>query len=104
MNIFQNWKTSSAGITTIALSWLHQFFMLKAGTADETSWTRTITATVGGIGLIFAGDASKSMSKDEAGTQFLRKGDVKEIAKTPQATDMPQPAVRTVLPVDAPKV
>jgi hypothetical protein len=53
-------------------------------------------------GLIFAGDSAKSLTKTDAETAFLRKGDVKEIAKTSQATDMPQPvqpaAIRTVDP------
>ena len=44
---------------------VHLVFAVKAGTANENTWTLTITAVVGGLGLIFAGDASQSAKKDE---------------------------------------
>lgn len=52
-----NWKTTSAGLTMIAGSVIHLAFRIKAGTADEQSWTIAIGAILGGIGLFAAGDA-----------------------------------------------
>jgi peptidoglycan/LPS O-acetylase OafA/YrhL len=57
-HILQNWKTSGAGVTMIALAIVHLVYEIIQGSANETTWTRAITATVGGVGLIFAGDAS----------------------------------------------
>lgn len=37
---------------------IHLVFAIKAGTATEAVWTVSLTAIVGGTGLIFAGDAS----------------------------------------------
>ncbi len=65
----------------IALAVIHHIFMLKAGTADETSWTRTITAVIGGIGLISAGDAAAGQKRTEE-----LKEDVKTAIKTGDST------------------
>ena len=64
-NLLKNWKTTSAGLVMIGGSIVHLVFAVKAGTANENTWTLTITAVVGGLGLIFAGDASQSAKKDE---------------------------------------
>jgi uncharacterized membrane protein HdeD (DUF308 family) len=60
--LLKNWKTTSAGITMIAGGIIHLGFQIKAGTADENSWTIAVAAIVGGVGLIAAGDASQSES------------------------------------------
>ncbi len=86
-NLFSNWKTSAAGITMIALAVVHHVFMLKAGTADETSWTRTITAVIGGIGLISAGDASRSKQDVDSA-----KADVKTAITTGDTSVLDAPA------------
>lgn len=41
-------------------STIHLVFAVRAHTADENTWTISVTAIIGGIGLIFAGDASKT--------------------------------------------
>jgi len=61
-----NWKTTSAGLTLLIGAWVHLAFALKNHTADETTWTTTLLATVSGIGLILAGDSDKSATKEEA--------------------------------------
>lgn len=60
-NLLNNWKTTSAGLTMIIGSTVHLVFTVRAGTATETVWTVSLTAIVGGLGLMFAGDASKSV-------------------------------------------
>lgn len=54
---FQNWKTTSAGLTMIAGAVIHLVFTIKASTADANDWTVSIATIIGGVGLIFAGDA-----------------------------------------------
>jgi len=57
-NLINNWKTTSAGLTLMIGSVVKLVFACKGGTADEAIWTGSLLALVGGIGLIFAGDAS----------------------------------------------
>ncbi len=57
-NLLKNWKTTSAGLIMIIGSAVHLVFTVKDGTANENTWTISLTAIVGGIGLIFAGDSS----------------------------------------------
>ncbi len=76
-NLFTNWKTSSAGVTMIALAIVHLIYEIIQGSANETTWTRAITATVGGCGLIFAGDAAAGQKRTD---------DLKEDVKTAMNT------------------
>lgn len=55
-----NWKTTSAGLTLIIGPAVHLVFAVRAHTADESMWTASLIAIVGGIGLIFAGDGAAS--------------------------------------------
>ena len=57
-NLLANWKTTSAGLTMIVGSTVHLIFQVRAGTANENTWTISLTAIIGGIGLLVAGDAS----------------------------------------------
>ena len=57
-NIMNNWKTSSAGIAMILTGVVHLVFQLKAHSLSETDCTATMLAILGGVGLIYAGDAS----------------------------------------------
>lgn len=80
--LFQNWKTTSAGLTLIGGSIIHLVFSVLHGTADEQTWTLTLGAIVGGVGLMFAGDAGKSLSKEEAATTFVTKAENGDKTKT----------------------
>ena len=51
---------------------VHLVFTVKSGTANENTWTISLTAIIGGIGLLVAGDSTTSVSKDEANTTFIR--------------------------------
>ncbi len=53
-----NWKTTTVGLMAIIGAIVHMIFTYK--TADENAWMISIGAILGGIGLIFAGDASHS--------------------------------------------
>lgn len=64
-NLLQNWKTTSAGLAMSLTAIVHLVFMVRAHTADESTWTTTLLAVIGGIGLIAAGDAGKSVTKEE---------------------------------------
>lgn len=55
-NILANWKTSSAGILTIATAIVHVIFEKPM---TEASVLAALTSVMTGLGLICAGDASK---------------------------------------------
>lgn len=86
-HILTNWKTTSAGIVAILGSVIHLIFSIKAGSANENTWTIVITAVLTGVGLIFAGDAGASATKVETeaiktavvtgDTSILKKTDTK---------------------------
>lgn len=61
--LLQNWKTTSAGGLMVAGGVVHLVFAVRAKTATEETWMGCVTAIFGGIGLIFAGDASNSQQK-----------------------------------------
>jgi hypothetical protein len=63
-NLLANWKTTSAGLVMIAGSIIHLVFSARSGTANENTWTITITSVIGGVGLLLAGDASASQPAD----------------------------------------
>lgn len=62
-NLLASWKTTSAGLIMIIGSAMHLIFTVKDGTANENTWTVSLSTIVGGLGLIFAGDASNSQPK-----------------------------------------
>ena len=74
--ILTNWKTTSAGLTSIIGSTIHLIFMIRANTADENTWNTTALAWIVGVGLILAGDAGASVEKSsvhtDAGTGFIK--------------------------------
>lgn len=57
-NLLTNWKTTSAGLLSIAGAIIHLVFAIRAGTSNENTWTITIAAVIAGLGLLAAGDAS----------------------------------------------
>jgi hypothetical protein len=59
-NLIANWKTTSAGLLMISGSVIHLIFSIRAHTANENTWTIAVTAIIGGLGLLVAGDASQS--------------------------------------------
>ena len=63
-NLFiNNWKTTSAGLLMIGGSAIHLIFSIVQKQANENTYTIAFSAIVGGLGLIFAGDASASTPK-----------------------------------------
>lgn len=64
-NLITNWKTTSAGLSMIIGSGVHLIFAVQRGTANENTWTTSLLAIITGIGLLAAGDAGKSATKDE---------------------------------------
>lgn len=56
-NLLANWKTTSTGLLMIGGSAIHLIYAIAAHTANETTWTITLGAVIGGVGLMFAGDA-----------------------------------------------
>lgn len=56
--LLRNWKTTSAGLLLIGGSIIHLIFCIKSHTADESIWTVSFASVVGGLGLMFAGDAN----------------------------------------------
>ena len=61
--LIQNWKTTSAGLTLIIGSIVHLIFAVRGGTANEGVWTASLTAILGGLGLMFAGDSAVTEKK-----------------------------------------
>jgi hypothetical protein len=87
-NLLKNWKTTSAGALLLIGSSVHLIFMVKQGKGDEATWTASLTACLTGIGLIFAGDASKSKEdadqlnqKIDITTKAVVTGDTSTLAK-----------------------
>ena len=60
-NAITNWKTTAAGLSLILGSIVHLIFSIHSGTLNENGVTAVITATLAGLGFIFAGDASASL-------------------------------------------
>ena len=62
MNWFKNgsWKTTSAGLLTILGGLTRIAVAIKAGNITEEAVMTTLTAIVGGIGLVFARDNDKT--------------------------------------------
>ena len=61
--LIANWKTTSAGLLMAVGALIHLIFAIKNHTADENTWTITAGAILGGLGLMFAGDASTTDAK-----------------------------------------
>lgn len=55
-----SWKTTSAGIAAIVGGLVALYFAYKNGNLNEATVTTTVTAILGGLGLIFARDNDKS--------------------------------------------
>lgn len=91
-NLVQNWKTSSAGIVLILTGLIHLGYGLFNKTITEQDFTTTMISIVTGIGLIVAGDGSKSASAHEETKQLVGqlqeqinqvKSDTTAVKKTP---------------------
>lgn len=52
----KNWKTTSTGLTMIIGGIVGMYFASKSGNINEGTVTGSLTAILGGIGLIFAKD------------------------------------------------
>jgi hypothetical protein len=58
--LMANWKTTSAGTLMIAAAAVHMGYAISGKTLTPGTLIAEISSIVGGIGLIFAGDASQS--------------------------------------------
>jgi hypothetical protein len=56
-DLLNNWKTTSAGFLMIGGSIIHLAFSIHSGIANENTYTIALGAVIGGVGLMFAGDA-----------------------------------------------
>lgn len=63
-HIFQNWKTSSLGITMIAGAVVSLFFV----PVSQASIMAAVTGILGGLGFLFSGDASNSVQSGDSTT------------------------------------
>lgn len=72
-NLLNNWKTTSAGVAAIVGAGVHLTFAIKNHTADESTWTTSLLSIATGVGLLAAGDAATSVTKQEADTTFVKK-------------------------------
>lgn len=54
----KDWKTTSAGILMILGGLIGIYFSVKSGTISEAGLLAAATSIVGGIGLLFAKDAT----------------------------------------------
>jgi len=87
-NLFSNWQTTSAGLVMIIGGVIHLVFAVRSGNATEAVWTASLTAIVGGLGLIFAGDAAKG-KKELADA----KEEVKTAIETGDSSHITQPKI-----------
>jgi hypothetical protein len=102
--MLKNWRTTSAGLTMIIGATIHLIFAVRAHTADENTWTTSLLAVAGGMGLIFAGDGATSATKEEAGavnakvdlvTSAIQTGDTSMLVKPPVVPSLTQAAAVT---------
>ena len=56
----KNWKTTSAGVAMIAGGIVGLYFAIKSGNVSEITLTGAITTILGGIGLIFGADSTRT--------------------------------------------
>ena len=91
-NLLDNWRTTSAGLTSIIVSAVHLVWAVTHGTADENTWTTHLLVIVLGVGALASGDAAKSK---------------KEVAKVDAKVDATAKAVleddTSILPNPTPK-
>jgi hypothetical protein len=87
-NLSANWKTSSAGIVLIMTGLIHLVFGLIHKNITEQDFTTTMVSIITGVGLIVAGDASKSVANHDETLKELdniksamRSGDTSIITK-----------------------
>lgn len=84
-HLLASYKTTSAGLATILTAIIHLIFQVRAHTADENAWTVALLAVLGGLGLMFAGDASQSKPVD--------KFTLPELPTLPTTTTTPPPTI-----------
>lgn len=65
--LFTNWKTTGMGVSLLATALVDVAFMIVEGKPVTKPEVLTpVIAILGGIGMLAAGDADKSQSKEEA--------------------------------------
>lgn len=70
-HLFTNWKTTGVGVLLVSGALVEIAYMIIEGNRVEKSEVNTaIAALLGGIGLLAAGDADKSQSKEAAKEQM----------------------------------
>ena len=96
-NLIANWKTTSAGLTMIIGAVVHLVFAVKGHTGDENTWTTSLLAIAGGIGLMFAGDSTAS-AQDHADSKAAIEDLKSKVATSIQSGDtsiLTKPALQT---------
>ncbi len=65
-NLLSNWRTTSAGLLTMAGAIVNLSFAIKHQTDDQGTWMLNITQILTGIGLMFSRDqAASRVDKEE---------------------------------------
>lgn len=93
--ILCSWQTTSAGILMICGAIVHLVFMSIHHTADESTWMQSITAILGGLAAIAAGDAAKSATTRDVNE--LKQNVVKAI-ENKDTTFITKPEVKPLTP------
>jgi len=87
-NLLTNWKTTFAGISMIITAVTHLVFMVNSGEADPAVWKNDLIAVAGGLGLIFAGDATQSQKQvDDAKEQVKTAIETQDTSHITQTKD-----------------
>ena len=71
-NLLKNWKTTSAGLVMMLGAVIHLVFAVRGHTADEATWTASLTAILAGVGLMAAGDQAASAQQHAASTAAIQ--------------------------------
>lgn len=95
-NLLHNWKTTSAGMGTLITAVVHLVFAVHDHTATENIWITHLVAMLTGIGLLSAGDASKSAADDQALAAKVE--DVKAAVRTGDTSILDKPATEPPKP------
>ena len=88
-NWLDNWKTTSAGLVLIVGAVVHLIFQIRGGHITENDIMLAIGAILGGVGMLAAGDASKSKkdvakvdSKVDQTAEVVRTGDTSQLPRS----------------------
>ena len=95
-NLLDNWKTTAAGLSSITTGIVRLVLAIRGDNMDELVLTGSIGLIITGIGLLAAGDASKS--KADAKAVDVKVDQTAQAVASGDTTMLPKPTVTETKP------